>query len=74
VAFTQTGVYILNLPEVKNLKIAVGKPNKDKRKKSYLLNIERKIMNDLDRGYSLSYRGLGKLRRRRCAGLFRVFY
>jgi hypothetical protein len=33
VAFTQTGVYILNLPEVKNMKIAVGKPNKDKRKK-----------------------------------------
>jgi hypothetical protein len=60
VAFTQTEVYILNLPEVKNMKIAVGKLNKDKRKKSNLLNIERKIMNDLDRGYSLSYRGLGK--------------
>jgi hypothetical protein len=27
------GVYILNLPEVKRLKIAVGKPNKDKKKK-----------------------------------------
>jgi hypothetical protein len=33
VAFTETGVYILNLPEAKKLRIAVGKPNKHKKKK-----------------------------------------